>query len=90
MNINEIFDYLATTDLDGYILVEDLREADWEVYQDELMWVVDGETYSADIRQGEVVNIDDLIFINAENGSGDTLTYVVSKDNQMMEIGEYD
>ena len=90
MNINEIFDYMATTELHSIWLVEDLREADWEIYQDELMWIVDGETYSADIRQGEVVSIDDLIFINAENGMRDTFTYVVSKDNQMLEINEYE
>ena len=81
---------MATTELHSIWLVEDLREADWEIYQDELMWIVDGETYSADIRQGEVVSIDDLIFINAENGMRDTFTYVVSKDNQMLEIKEYE
>jgi hypothetical protein len=39
LNINEIFDYLATTDLDGSGLVEDLREVYWGVYQDNQMIV---------------------------------------------------
>lgn len=87
MNINEIFDYLATTESDGYMLVEDLREVGWELYQDELIWVVDGETYSAELTREGVVAIDNLVFINADNGCGEKFTYVLDKANQMLTGG---
>lgn len=88
MNINEIFDYLATTELDGNWLVEDLREVDWEIYQDELMWVVDGENYSAELTYG-MVNIDNLVFINADNDCGNKYTYILDKGNQMIVGSDY-
>jgi len=88
LNINEIFDYLATTELDGNWLVEDLREVDWEVYEDELMWVVDGDTYSAELTYGKV-NIDNLVFINADNGYGSKYTYILDKGNQILVGSDY-
>lgn len=89
MNINEIFDYLATTELDGMYYIEDLREVDWEVYEDELMWVVDGETYSAELVRGDIVNIDNLVFINADNGCGSKYTYILDKGNQILVGSDY-
>jgi len=88
LNINEIFDYLATTELDGMYYIEDLREVDWEVYEDELMWVVDGEVYSAELTYGKV-NIDNLVFINADNGNGSKYTYILDKGNQILVGSDY-
>lgn len=84
MNINEIFDYLATTELDGYILTEDLREVDWEITGDELLWVSDGNTYSAELDSNDVVEIDNLVFINADASGNLMTTYVLDKANQML------
>ena len=79
LNINEILDFIATTSLNGSWLVEDLRGHSWTKAYGEISWRIDDEAYSSDGVRG-TVQLDGLVFINADSGQGYKLTYVFSKD----------
>ena len=79
MNINEILDFIKTTELHESWLVEDLRQCTWTKEYDEISWFREGESYSADSTK-ETIELDNLVFINADTGQGYKLTYVFSRD----------
>ena len=56
---------------------------DWSLFEeDEVSWVNGEDLYSSQITEA-VYSQEDCVFVNTDNGCGDTITKVFHKDNKL-------
>lgn len=79
--LNTFLDELKGTEIEGYILVEDLRGCKWEYGCGEIRWIYNHEEYNAE--SASIVELGNLSVVNADTGCGYSLTYVFDKDKKV-------
>lgn len=67
-----------------YACYMEVETGEWSLFEeDEVAWVNGEDVYSSEITEG-VYSQDDCVFVNTDNGCGDTITKVFHKDNRII------
>ncbi len=78
----------------NYNFYLEVVEDEWTFHNDDnsgvVYWVVEGEVYASEIKREGTGEQEDCIYVNTDDGCGDTVTLVLHKDKKVSWDDFYD